>query len=188
MDRNIIKILLEDQLYDKKSLIFENGIIREIYDEYDSDKIIEGRLGEFEVKRIKGKMGVFISIPLTRTNKDIIETKDIVDEDNLFQLRTPTRFLSLKKMSYSESVTEIKNIMHNESLLEYPGDKNNEKLKEFVGFINSELYENMLGFECILLQNEGEGYVFKYAGKGNFTDIIMEKNNILKLLCRRLMK
>lgn len=181
MEKKYIEMLRNDKLYDKKSLIYYEGIIEEVIDEFDSDQIMEGRLGEFPVERIKTIMGVPLMIPLTKDSRVLLETEDILDTENMYQIRTETRFLCLVRCSLTEIEKKSREYIESEKYISVYQEGESEK---FIGFCNLEEYGEMLGLVSII-RGKKDSYIFKYAGIGNFTDIRMEQRNILSYICRR---
>lgn len=181
----IFSSLKKDKLYDKKSLIWENGEIREVADDMDSNTIQEGRLGEFPIKVIRTKMGVTISLPLVANNKTLDYAEDSIDDQNIYQLRSENRILKLEKLLNNEYQDRIQNNDKTKDLYKIPMEDKENYLFTYEGLIDSDKYGTMLGTIVFFKGKSGDIYEFTYAGIGNYTDIKMEKDIIVKRIYRR---
>ncbi len=179
--------LEKDKLFDKKSFIWEKETLKEVNDPLDSNTILEGRLGEFPTKRIITKLGLNLIIPLTANSKTFEETKDLLDEENLFQIRISKRILKLEKRLFNEYENIIEKANKSSLLRNIENTQNLLKqgiLSQFEGFIDSDKYGVMLGNINILRGRDSQIFIFTYGGYGNYTDIKMEFNNIVKRIIR----
>lgn len=185
MDKKMSAMILEDRLYDKKSLIWENGFLKEDTDEFDRKNIQEGRFGEFKIRRIKANIGFPVMIPVTKANTELANTDDMTDEEKILRMCTSTRFLELRKMNEEETVRIQSDLAKNSELFGWEKDWEISEIEEWIGLIDSGNYGNMLGTVSMVKGTDGYNYSLVYAGTGNFTDIRMEKNEILNFLYRR---
>lgn len=183
--QKLFLLLRDDKLYDKKSLIWENGEIREVADDMDSNTIQEGRLGEFPIKVIRTKMGVTILLPLVANNKTLDYAEDCIDNQNIYQLRSENRLLKLEKMLNHEYLDRIQNYDETKDLYKICMEDKENYLFTYEGFIDADKYGTMIGTINLFKGNSNEIYEFTYAGIGNYTDIKMEKDIILKRIFRR---
>lgn len=183
--QKLFSLLKDDKLYDKKSLIWENGNIKEVADDMDSNNIQEGRLGEFPIKRIQTQIGVIIQLPLVKNNKTLDKTEDIISDINIYQLRSENRFLKLEKLFDREYQRRIQNYNESKDLYKITMDVNENYLFTYEGLIDTEKYGIMIGTTCLFKDKSNQIYEFTYAGIGNYTDIKMEKDFIIKRIYGR---
>ncbi len=189
---NIIEIdwtlLKNDKLYDGKSLIWENNKLTEIKDNLDKNNIPEGRLGEFPINKINISMGLELFLPVVKKNKNLINTQDIIDTPKLYQILSENRILKIEQLGNSEyhkKILEYDNLkfMQNISITD-----NEKYLQIYEGVLNTEKYGAMLGIITFLSGTKDTTFSFTYAGTGNYTDIKMERDTILKKLIRSIKK
>lgn len=180
-DKNL---LLNDKLYDKTSLIWENNELYEIEDKWDVDNILEGRLGEFSNERIITKMGITFIFPIVKKNKELLKNNNIVDNVTVYKMLSENRYLKIERLENSEYENKISGINNIKFLYEVLLEESNNCLSVYEGLIETESYGLMLGTIVFLSGKDEKVYEFIYAGKGNYTDVKMEKNNILKNLMR----
>ena len=180
-DKNL---LLNDKLYDKTSLIWENNELYEIEDKWDVDNILEGRLGEFSNERIITKMGITFIFPIVKKNKELLKNNNIVDNVTVYKMLSENRYLKIERLENSEYENKISGINNIKFLYEVLLEESNNCLSVYEGLIETESYGLMLGTIVFLSGKDEKVYEFIYAGKGNYNDVKMEKNNILKNLMR----
>lgn len=181
MEKKFIKLLQNDVLYDGRSIIFYKGSITEIIDENDGIQLLEGRLGEFPIERIETKMGILLYIPLTKTSHVLFETEDITDEEDKYQIVTKTRFLCVKKIAFKKSNAQMEFYKENK---DFVCNVKNKDVLEYMGLLKTGQYGKMLGFVSFI-EGKDEVYILKYAGEGNFTDVRIEQEIILKFMRKR---
>ncbi len=182
MENAIRKMLVEDKLYDKKSLVFEGGTLREISDPLDSDKLPEGRLGEFPLERFRTAMGITLYVPITKASGSVRNAVPITNSEELFEVCTADRYLSLEKNNANDGSAILRN---NEADLAIT--ENNDGEERLVGFIETPEGDKMLGIAA-KTEIGNVDFVFVYAGIGNFTDIKMEMENVIRFLRSRSVK
>ena len=182
MDNTFKKALLNDRLYDKKSLIYENGELTEIEDMLDDDRVHEGSLGHFANMRISTEMGIRFVLPLTRVSRSFEDPEYVVDIEEIYQIQSSNRFLSIEKMADVDRQALVERFDEEEELVALPeaDDRN-----QWTGLIECDSENMMLGFVEVFRDKSNVEYVLKYAGTGNYTEIRLEKNNIMRSIYRR---
>ncbi len=179
----ILEMIKQDKLYDEKSFMWEDDTLVEMEDELDSNKITEGKLGEFMYERISANMGIKFLFPVVRKNKDLLESPLFTDDQRMYRRIIPNRLFEVKKMEECDFAAACELVEKNEDLYSVMSDKTEEHLGIYEGIIATEEFGNMLGSIAFI---KGSDYIYQlsYAGKGNYTDIKMEKNIILKRITR----
>lgn len=172
-----LELLKKDRLYDGKSLIWGNGMLRQISDSSDSSKLHEGRFGEFPYKIIKTNMGVCLQIPEVKSNLSLCRAAALINDENIYLAVTKERILRLERTVVHEAKAEDGNLR-----------KTDDKEEEYEGFIDSGDNGVMAGRIIFLDGKDHTMYKFIYAGTGNYTDIKMEYEIILKRLRRSVMR
>ena len=181
-------LLKNDKLYDGKSLIWEDNKLTEIKDNLDKNNIPEGRLGEFPIKKINISMGLDLFLPVVKKNKDLINTHDIIDTPKLYQMLSENRILKIERLENNEYHTKSLEYNNLESMQNISTTDNKETLQIYEGILNTEKYGAMVGIITFLPGTKDTASSFTYAGTGNYTDIKMEKDIILKRLIRSIKK
>ncbi len=190
MEKDLMPIKLEwsllekDKLYDEKSLFWENNILSEIQDEDDTDKRTEGRLGEFKIQRIQTKMGIAFFFPIVKLNKSLLDVQNITDEADRYTMENDTRLLCLEKLDAAQAETVVGEYEASSGLRKYTEEVDETDYVVFEGVIPGTGGELFLGTRLLVSDKSDDLYVFTYAGKGNYTDIKMERNIIAKRLIR----
>jgi len=182
MDMNMKKLLCEDTLYDQRSLVYENGVLQEVDDPRDTDKIQEGRMGEFFIKRMKLHMGLMLMLPITRASRPLDAAQVLADTDTLFALAAENRFLSVEKGERAQSEEKMDG---RSDLVRWSGGNAGDGVTQWVGTVDTGTFGTMLGIVSRFSGADGSVYVLTYAGTGNYTDIRMEHREILKAFLRR---
>lgn len=186
MNKNIADMLLSDILYDKTSLVFENGILNKIADPMDSNDLPEGRSGEFPCKRIKINCGITLFVPLTRKSRSFKDAKPSTDTESSFCLLTDNRYLSVEKRTSADAHKLIDAYNSSKSFVQ--GSSNNPNTTEWLGFLSGNDGKSMLGIVRLIAASDGRMFFVTYAGTGNFTDIRLEMNELLDPLYMRLIR
>lgn len=181
MEKNYMKMLREDKLYDKKSIVFYENKMEEIADERDCDSLPEGRLGEFPMERIETEMGLTVILPMTKESRVLEKAKERINLEDKFQIAAETRLFGVQKIAFSEYEMHLESYQNHEDFIL---NRDEEKLQEFMGVFNCEEFGRMLGLLSFIHGKESV-YLVKYAGIGNFTDIRMEQENILNYIYKR---
>ena len=179
MDTNMKKLLCDDVLYDRRSLVYENGTLQEIDDPLDTDQLQEGRMGEFFIKRMKIHMGLMLRLPITKASRALDGAQTLTDTNTAFVLGAGNRFLSLEKEG---SAPDEEQLDKDPQLVRWDGSDAPDGVTQWVGTVGS---GTMLGIVSRFNGRDGAPYVFTYAGTGNFTDIRMEHSEILNAILRR---
>lgn len=179
MDTNMKKLLCDDVLYDRRSLVYENGTLQEIDDPLDTDQLQEGRMGEFFIKRMKIHMGLMLRLPITKASRALDGAQTLTDTDTAFVLAAENRYLSLEKGASAPVETQFGT---DPDLVPWDGSDAPDGVTQWVGTVGS---GTMLGIVSRFNGRDGAPYVFTYAGTGNFTDIRMEHGEILNAILRR---
>ena len=181
MENKYMKMLREDKLYDKKSIIFYENKMEEVVDERDRSNIPEGRLGEFPMERIETAMGLTVILPMTKESCVLGKAKERIDLENQFLIVAETRMFSVQKIPFSEFEMHLENYQKHEDFILSRAEV---RLQEFKGVFDCKEFGKMLGLISFI---SGREYVYlvKYAGKGNFTDIRMEQENIINYIYKR---
>lgn len=175
MDATMKELLCADTLKDRRSLLFENGLLRQIDDPMDADGLPEGRMGEFPRLRLQTALGVPLLLPITRASACLKDADVVCDTPTACTLRASSRFLSLEKRDAPEPDAD---------LVSWPAGQGDERAEHWVGIFSGE----MVGIVSRFTGNDGSSYVLTYAGTGNFTDIRMEHSEILGVILRRVLR
>ncbi|MBE5961914.1 MAG: hypothetical protein E7256_11150 [Lachnospiraceae bacterium] len=190
--RKELRSLLDgDRLYDKKSLIWENGRINEVQDDRDLKDIPEGRFGEFKVERVNTEMGVKLLLPLTEENKKFKNPNETINTGSHFKIHTENRILELETLTESEYKMMVQACESSKFLYKSSNEENNG-LQKYEGMIGEETDGDthndkwMLGNVVFFEGQNNEIYAFTYAGIGNYTDIKMESSFILNKIIWRI--
>ena len=174
MDTKTLEMFKNDKYYDRRSLVFENGTLTEEKDDLDRENVPEGRLGEFMARMVRAKLGVSFRLPVTKKSESLETAEEIENTEKLYCIETDDRFFSFEKLSCSEF-----------SALENSLSESGELVKvadgdfSYLGFVNTYKGVRMVGVVKFIDGSTDDGYVLKYAGLGNFTDIKMECDEIL---------
>lgn len=172
MDAKTLEMFKNDKYYDRKSLVFENGVLSEVKDELDRENVPEGRLGEFMSITVKAKPGVAIRLPVTKKSESLETAVEAENSDRAYRIETLDRYLSFEKISATDISTA-------EGELSSDGDLVRVCDSTYFGFVKTFDGASMIGVVKVVCRQNGEVYILKYAGLGNFTDIRMEFDEIL---------
>lgn len=175
MDATMKELLCGDRLKDRRSLVFENGLLRQIDDPMDANGLPEGRMGEFPRLRVRTALGVTLFLPITRASVCLEDADVMCDTPTAYTLRASVRFLSLEKRDAPEPDAD---------LVPWPAGQGDERAEHWVGILSGE----MVGIVSRFTGNDGSSYVLTYAGTGNFTDIRMEHSNVLHGILQRVLR
>lgn len=182
-----LEMFKADQLFDKKSLVWENNTLEIINDKYDAENVPEGRMGEFKIKRILTELGVVILFPVINETEEIFLSGSEEDNSDFYQLSFDKRFFKIEKMSKAEHGCMIKELENSGTMIKCINDKNPVCISEYEGFYYTENYGDMIGrVSSFVDKEEGVIYNFTYAGKGNYTDIKMEGSFILNRIIKQI--
>lgn len=174
MDAKTLEMFKNDKYYDRKSLVFENGILSEVKDAADRENVPEGRFGEFMSKKVKTKLGVTLRLPVTKSSKSLENAVEAENSDREYRIETDDRFLSIEKLSLSAPSEAEAELSADCDLVKTAEDDYSR-----FGFVRTTKGETMIGIVNLICRSGDEVYLLKYAGTGNFTDIRMEYDEIL---------
>lgn len=178
-----LSLIEQDEFNDGFSLIWENGCLSKVEDYFDTEDLSEGRMGEFETKRIFTATDYVIIIPLVKKNSSLFYDSEEIDTDNKYQLAGNDRVLTFEIMSEDKYRTRTKELEEAETI---KISCNKEPyLAEFEGLVYSSDDKKMIGKQSFLKSN-GIIYGFLYAGEGNYTDIKMEGAFVLKRIINQM--
>lgn len=177
-------MLLSDKLYDKTSLVFENGSLLRISDPKDSNDLPEGRLGEFPIDRFKTSFGLTFFVPLTRRSRTLKDAVPSVNNREAYRVSSENRYLSVEKRESADGPKAVDALNANGNLVKCAVDLPNTL--QWLGFVDTQKNGIMLGLVRSIKAADGSYYFVTYAGIGNFTDIRMEFNELAAPIQRRL--
>ena len=177
-------LLGNDRLHDGKSLVWENNTLAEIKDEADTDNRTEGRMGEFRFERIKTHMGTVIFFPVVKLNQALLEEQNRTEGESFFDMRNETRILRLERFNAVAADSVQADLDASCYLRKLFLEADSENCDVYEGLMEEADGKRYLGTKVLICGKEGEFYVFTYAGMGNYTDIKMERDVILKRLIR----
>ncbi len=177
-------LLENDRLHDGKSLVWENNTLTEIKDEADTDNRTEGRMGEFRFERIKTHMGTDIFFPVVKLNQALLEEQNRTEGEHFFDMRNETRMLRLERFDAVAAERVQEGLGASCYLRKWFLEADGENYDAYEGLMEEAAGKLYLGTKVLIPIEEGSHYVFTYAGMGNYTDIKMERDVILKRLIR----
>ncbi len=178
MDIKTVEMFKNDKYYDRKSLVFENGILTVEKDELDRENVPEGRLGEFMSRMVRANLGVTLRLPVTKKSESIETAIEVENTDKAYCIETADRFFSFEKYSQADLSALEEKFSGDDHLVKVSlGDSDRDP--SYLGFVQTHSGAQMVGVVKIIDPMSDEGYVLKYAGCGNFTDIRMECDEIL---------
>lgn len=183
--KKLKEMLQKEKFFDKKSIVFESGNLTEVEDALDKSNLLEGRLGEIPIERIKTEVGVEVFIPVSRYNKELAKAKAETDTETCFRIETENRVLALDKKTVDAFAGEAACYDQSENMVRWDRNLPGDGVTEWAGIVDSLHKGPMLGTISAINGLDGNVYVLTYAGIGNFTDIRMEKNSVLKFLYKK---
>lgn len=181
MNNAMMELLLNDKLFDRRSLVFDNGELTEIDDPFDASDLPEGRLGEFAVSRRSLALGLRLFIPLTKMGRTLEDSENITDADVLFQVSSGQRLLRVEKLSHADADEKLAGFG---SCGDFAALRDEDGTPMWFGCFDSPEGVPMLGVTRAAGVGEEFTYLLTYAGIGNFTDIRMEADNVYSRLRR----
>lgn len=181
-----LSLFEEDKLFDKKSLVWDNGVLELVDDKYDQKGVPEGRMGEFKIERVLTESGVVLFFPIVKKTEGFFLSGSEVDSAKYYQVAFDQRFLKIEMMTKAEHCSMVEELKHSGMMVECFNDKNSDCITEFEGFYCTEDYGDMIGkVSSVLSEKEDMVYTLVYAGKGNYTDIKMEGAFILNRIIKQ---
>ena len=182
---SVLHAISEDKFYDKKSILWDGSTMQVITDELDSKDILDGRFGPFMTIRIETLLGINLYSFCTIHNNDLFSSSAVPDANNSeeYRIETENRFLFIKKHKKDECESLQKAFSDDVRLIElenHGASAPNIFHRKFSGLVETSSGKIMIGYVLLTAELGNNSYSLVYAGIGNYTDIQVEANQILR--------